>query len=196
MNQIDRRLEAGLNKQIDSAVTSNENREAEQRPLIERLFCSYRTELVGYLRRKYRRESACAEDIAQDAFLRLQRLESLKDIENPRAHLYKTASNLAIDHQRREQSRNRYIEIVEQVSDMEQSSSHSPQRRIQGERQVEALQEAINKLPDNCRRAFLMHRIHGHSYSEIAVELGVSVSSVEKYIVKALQACRSTQEEI
>lgn len=194
MNQIDRRLEAGLNKQIDSAATSSELT-PDQRPLIERLFCSYRTELVGYLRRKYRRESACAEDIAQDAFLRLQRLESLKDIENPRAHLYKTASNLAIDHQRREQSRNKYIEIVEQESDMEQSSSHSPQRHVQGERQVEALQQAINQLPDNCRRAFLLHRIHGHSYSEIALELGVSVSSVEKYIVKALLACRSIQED-
>lgn len=176
-------------------VDSQLGQKADKRPIIERLFCSYRTELVGYLRRKYRRESACAEDIAQDAFLRLQRLDSLKGIDNPRAHLYKTASNLAIDHQRREQSRQRYREIVEQESDTDQSSPHSPQRHMQAERQVEALQQAINQLPDKCRRAFVLHRIHGNSYSDIAAELDVSVSSVEKYIIKALRACRSVQAE-
>lgn len=170
--------------------------QTDKRPLVEQLFCSYRSELVGYLRRKYRRNNECAEDIAQDAFMRLQRLDDLTSIDNPRAHLYKTASNLAIDYQRREQSRNHYVEIMGHHSEDEQHCPSSPQRQVHAEKTVENLQQLINQLPDNCRRAFLLHRIHGHSYSQIAEELNVSVSSVEKYIVKALQACRSARDEI
>ena len=50
---------------------------------------------------------------------------------------------------------------------------------------------AIDELPLKCRQAFLLHRNSGLSYSDIALELDVSVSSVEKYILQALKHCRA-----
>ena len=48
----------------------------------------------------------------------------------------------------------------------------------------------MDALPERCRQAFLLHRVSGLSYNDIARELGVSVSSVEKYILQALKHCR------
>ncbi len=50
---------------------------------------------------------------------------------------------------------------------------------------------ALSELPVKCRQAFVMHRTHGYPYPRIAEELGVSVSSVEKYIIQALKHLRN-----
>jgi RNA polymerase sigma-70 factor (ECF subfamily) len=57
---------------------------------------------------------------------------------------------------------------------------------------VEALVEIdtlLHKLPIKARQALLMRQLEGKSYKEIAFELEVSVSSVEKYVAKGLQGC-------
>ena len=54
-----------------------------------------------------------------------------------------------------------------------------------------SIYRAMERLPERCSQAFLLHRTSGLSYSEIAQELGVSVSSVEKYILQALKHCRA-----
>lgn len=161
--------------------------------LLERLFASYRQELVAYVCKKFRKEPACAEDITQDAFMRIQRLENLSDIQNHRAHLYKTASNLAIDHQRREKSRDQYVQ--RQMPVVEELAAPSPETHIGAQRQLDELEAIVAKLPSNCRQAFIWHRLHGMSYSQIAEKLDVSVSSVEKYIYRTLKACRSHVEK-
>ncbi len=52
-----------------------------------------------------------------------------------------------------------------------------------------ALDCLLNGLSHNARAAFLLHRVDGMPYAEIAQELGVTVSSVKKYIAKALLHC-------
>ncbi|MAZ89474.1 MAG: hypothetical protein CL693_17720 [Cellvibrionaceae bacterium] len=54
----------------------------------------------------------------------------------------------------------------------------------------------MDDLPIKCRQAFLLHRVKGLSYNDIAHEMGVSVSSVEKYILQALKHSRAVLKEL
>ena len=66
----------------------------------------------------------------------------------------------------------------------------SPEQILSGREKLDRIYAAIDELPEKCRQAFLLHRSSGLSYNDIAQELGVSVSSVEKYILEALKHCR------
>lgn len=160
----------------------------EKRHYIESLFGKYYSDLVGYIRSKYRRQQGCAEDIAQDAFLRLQRMEEFKGLYNPKAHLYKTASNLAIDRFRRDKVKENYLSFLSDRS--EQECADTPENIVELEYKLRELDESLQVLSENCRKAFILHRVHGNSYKEIANQLDISVSSVEKYLCQALQHSR------
>ena len=57
------------------------------------------------------------------------------------------------------------------------------------------INSALKELPTKCRQAFYMHRVKGFSYPEIANELEVSTSMVEKYIIQALKHFRNKLEQ-
>jgi RNA polymerase sigma-70 factor (ECF subfamily) len=58
------------------------------------------------------------------------------------------------------------------------------------------LRGVIDELPPRCRQVFALHNIHGMSYSEIAKDLGISESGVEKHIMKGLQHCRKRMKNL
>lgn len=164
--------------------------ESTKSALVSQLFHSHSSGLLRYIKHKLGRADI-AEDIAQNAFVRIQQMQNPERLENPQAYLYKTATNLVIDQARHEQHRYNYQQDL--TSD-EACALENPERKLGAERQIELIKEALARLPDNCQRAFLMHRLQGKSYSDIASELSVSVSSVEKYICRAFLACRALNE--
>ena len=66
----------------------------------------------------------------------------------------------------------------------------SPERAAAVREQLQQVESALNGLPRKCRRAFLLHRTRHLSYQQIADEMGVSVSTVEKHMIRALGQCR------
>lgn len=50
--------------------------------------------------------------------------------------------------------------------------------------------QVVEELPPRCRDVFILYKIHGMSYKEIATELGISQSGVEKHVTKGLSHCR------
>jgi len=131
-----------------------------------------------------------AADVAQEAWLRLHRLEHPEALENPRAFLFQTASNLAIDRIRRQRLEQRFAD-AEATLHVEAAS---PERVAQANETIERLEALLAELPDNCRHAFVMHRGRDMSYPDIARALGVSTSMVEKYIIRALRHFRTRLE--
>lgn len=151
--------------------------------------------LEKYLARKLDSPEDAAE-VAQEAFLRLHRLEQPETLDNARAFLFQVATNLAVDQLRRRQLQFRFLKLEKsQQEDGEQSdinaSGVSPEQIISAREKLVAMYSAVEELPLKVRQAFLLHRRSGMSYSAIAREMGVSVSSVEKYILQALKHCRS-----
>lgn len=163
--------------------------------LIEKLFTEHGEPLVRFLTKRLKSRQD-AEDIAQHAYERIQKLNDDSQLDNPKAFLFQVAANLAIDQLRREKLHHNYVqsETGRQLdvdgTTATQIDQHSPERLLVAEEELQVIYDAIASLPVKCRQAFLLHRARGLSYNEIADEMRISVSSVEKYILQALKHCR------
>jgi len=166
---------------------------------LEEVFTSHAQGLVRFLYRKVKNWED-AEDIAQNAFIRIQRLTQTGELDNPKAYLYQTASNLAIDKIRREKLHNAYIqsEMLDSNSAVQpvETDTYCPERQLRARQQLARVETALQQLPHKCRQAFMLHRVRNMSYNDIAHEMNVSVSSVEKYILQALKHCRKCLKDV
>jgi RNA polymerase sigma factor (sigma-70 family) len=151
------------------------------------LYRLYRNELVNYVTRTvYCRE--IAQELVQESYLILTRTAAEQAIEQPRGFLYRTASNLALDHLRHNKVVARHAELERQD---EESESSSIEQELSKEQWLSLLRQAVGELPPRCRDAFILHKVRGLSYRETAKMLGISESAVEKHIIKGLQHCRA-----
>lgn len=170
--------------------------EDEKSRFLKQLAERYGPALERYLSRKLDNPADAAE-VAQETFIRLYRLEHPDRLDNARAFMFQVASNLAVDQLRRRSLHFRFLktESAEAGETLETAGAASPEQIISGREKLERIYQAVDRLPEKCRQAFLLHRTSGLSYNDIALELGVSVSSVEKYILQALRECRRELEK-
>lgn len=153
------------------------------------------TRLEKFLSRKLDNPEDAAE-IAQDAFLRLHRMKQPEELDNARAFLFQVASNLAIDQLRRKTLHFRFMNSEKNLAingeppDINAIGA-SPEQIISAREKLDAIYGAVDELPFKTKQAFLLHRRNGLSYNDIARQMDVSVSSVEKYILQALKHCRA-----
>ncbi|GAA5525496.1 hypothetical protein Maes01_02066 [Microbulbifer aestuariivivens] len=134
-------------------------------------------------------EPAQAEEVLQEAYLKLfLALEEDRRLE-PRPFLFRVARNLAI-------SVLRHQKVVEQHG---MAAQHHPQpaiqedaveNRVSRDEEQRALLAAINALPPKCRQVFVMRKIDGHSHEEIARILDISPKTVENHLAKGMRLCR------
>lgn len=170
------------------SVTSQASSVLMKHRFIKSLFLSYSSDLRSFVAGKFG-DIHEADDIVQDAFRNMLRMETPEDIEDPRAYLYKTARNLALNRIRKQKHHEAYVAIQEQ-----DEQALSPERSVSAIEELEILQKAVVKLPPKCQKAFLLSRVKSKTYAEISQEIGVSVSTVEKYIITALEFLREQLE--
>ncbi|MFY8325216.1 sigma-70 family RNA polymerase sigma factor [Pseudoalteromonas sp. ZZD1] len=136
-------------------------------------------------RRTYNRDNA--QDIAQDTFIRLLSKPAVyHEIRSPRAWLTKVAGNLVTDDIRRKILEENYVAYLES---MPETAYFSPEEQFQLLKLLEQIDSLLSSLRSIEKKAFLMVRLDGLSYKEVASQLGVSLSSIEKYIAKAMFEC-------
>ena len=156
-------------------------------PDLQTLFSEIRGELFGLLKRRTGNAETAA-DLAQDLFLKLPAVPT--DIPNrneARAYLFRMAGNLAIDHVRVESRR---AEILDGSQVLFEDVEISPESAAVSRDQLRRVELALAELPPKCREVLVLARMHGLEHKEIARRLGVSVSLVEKYQLRALRHCR------
>lgn len=146
------------------------------------LFDRYQTDLKRYVAHKFGNHHD-AEDIIQDTFHNVLKAENLDSIENPKAYLYQTAHNLALNRIRKQKRHEDYA--CSNVSDIE-TETVPLERSASATQDLLKLEQTMQNLPEKYRRTFLLSRVDGLTYAEIASELGISVSTVEKHIIKVL----------
>jgi len=160
--------------------------------LADTVVAHYR-ELVDFLsRRTGSRESA--QDCAQEAWIRLATSRTLKaPIDNLRAYVFQVAANLAIDFQRQHAAEQRKQALYAQsrLPDAAPDTLDIASLR----QTIARLEAAILSQPLRTRQIFLMHKIDGDSYADIAQALAVSVKTVEKHMTRVLLACRQALAE-
>ncbi|ULA65999.1 MAG: Putative RNA polymerase sigma factor FecI [Nitrospira sp.] len=151
------------------------------------LFQSCALDLRRFLTKRVQCEDTAA-DLCQDTYLRLARLKSSAHVQNLRGFIFQIADNLAVDHLR---SRTRFQQQYGgHPTDDLATSAPLQDREFAAKQELAILQTAIAELPPKCRTAFLLHRVQQLSYEEIALQLDIAQSTVEKHISKALAHCR------
>lgn len=146
--------------------------------------------LRGFLMNKLGDESA-VEDLVQEVYLRFSRLQEHNKIRCESAFLIATARNLLRDRSRRWGTK---LDAASVCADdvVLECTVYEPLMRTQYAEQLQLLQNSLDKLSNNCRKAFWMNRVDGKKYAEIASEMSVSVSAIEKYISAALTEIRTS----
>lgn len=132
---------------------------------------------------------ATAADLVQDLFLRFWR-RPLVQVEELNTYLLRCAGNIAIDHLRNEGTRARLSD--EMLPDAHRPDADEPQAALEASNDLRHIETALRALPEKTRQIFLLNRIHGRKYAEIAKAMGLSQSAVEKHMMRALQACKAS----
>jgi len=135
------------------------------------------------------------EDLVQEAYVRIYALPDFRDVESPRALLFRIAHNLAIERARRHKA-----QATDTVADLEAldvySSEAPPEEQTDARRRFESFCNAVERLPPLCRRVFVLRKVHKLSHAEISEVLGVSQSTIEKHVAKGLVRCRDHLREL
>lgn len=127
-----------------------------------------------------------AEDVVQDAYARLIAYDRWREVENPRAMCLRTVRNLALDRLRSADVV--HIDRIAEIGTLDLADDRPDSFRVSaGRLEVERLIALIELLPVQCGRVVRMRKIEGRSPREIAVSLGISVSTVEKHLAKGLE---------
>ncbi|MXO66412.1 sigma-70 family RNA polymerase sigma factor [Altererythrobacter endophyticus] len=126
------------------------------------------------------------DDMVQNVALRIQNRGAREGVDNPEGYIFQVARSVMIDQHRKNLSHH-----TKQHDSLEEW--HHPVEEISPDRIVEsadALQQVMNALqllPERTRQAFVLHRFEHLSYSDIALEMGISMSAVEKHIMRAIR---------
>ncbi|UTF59469.1 RNA polymerase sigma factor [Gilvimarinus sp. DA14] len=137
------------------------------------------------------------EDIVQETYVKVCQLRPQQSIRNPQAFVVKMARNLALDHIKRAEYRlassmnGCAVEVEAQLT----SSEDPTLETLVSDEAFGIFCEAVRQLPPQARRAFVLKKVYGYSQKEIAAQLGVSESTVEKHIASGLYRSRQYIKE-
>jgi RNA polymerase sigma-70 factor (ECF subfamily) len=149
------------------------------------LFRAHYSWLCTRLRRQLG-ASASVEDIAAETFTQLLESPGLTPIREPRALLTTIAQRLIYQLWRR---RDLEREHLEQLQHADAGQAQSPEALLQLTQALHRLDSTLDRLPGKVRATFLLSRIDGLTYPQIAAELGISQRSVSVYMTRSQALC-------
>ena len=152
-----------------------------------RLFDAYLSceiALKRFLRRYYSRREDI-DDLAQEAFLRAYDAELGREIQSPKAYLFRVARNIAM-RELGKKSRQLTDYLEEAIDEGPLGREASTEEELIAQQKLQQCCHAIADLPEQCRRVFLLRKIHAYSHKDIAQQLGISTRTVEKHIAKGV----------
>ena len=127
-----------------------------------------------------------AADLTQDTFLRVIQKKPNEKIQEPRAYLCVVAHHVMVNHIRRRDIEQAYLNALAFLEPSHTPSAETQMLIIDSLYEIDAM---LHTLPINVRKAYLMLQLDGYSYAQIAAELKVSTRTVTSYIAKATLHC-------
>jgi RNA polymerase sigma-70 factor (ECF subfamily) len=132
-----------------------------------------------------------AKDIVQQAFLRLwQKKNSLDIINSGKSYLYTSVYHLSLNAIR---DKNVKEKKIEHLSKKSESEFQNPLEISESRKRINT---AIEELPARCKEVFIKSRFDGKKYTEIAVDMNISVKTVEAQMGKALKLLREKLSDL
>lgn len=143
--------------------------------------------LRGYVRR-IAPPGADVDDLVHDTLVRAISASNWRQVSSPSAFLTTTARNLVYDMLRR-----RRVVSLDYVAELEAADLRDEQPDAEavliGREELQSLARLVATLPPQCQRVFTLRKIYDLSPNQIAARLGISVSTMEKHLVKAVRIC-------
>lgn len=165
----------------------NHTEQEQRRAWFRREILPLEGELRGYIRR-LTRDAATAEDLLHDTFARIIAADSWREIDSPAGFAIRTARNVVYDALRRQK-----VVAIEFVADVGAfglaDDAADPEQTLVARDELKRLRAIVEALPTQQRRVFTLRKVYALPPAEIAERLGLSVSTVEKHLVKAVRAC-------
>ena len=139
---------------------------------------------------RYRQNPQDIDDMAQETFLRAFDAELKREIHAPKAFLFRTAKNIALN-----DLTNKTNQIVDYVGDSADTDVLGSEKQdiaddqLDIRQRLEILTKALATLPPKCRRVFLLRKVDGYTHKEIAARLGISTKTVENHLTNGAVKC-------
>lgn len=156
---------------------------------VTRAFIEHGTYLKAFLRRFMHRPDDI-EDIAQEAFIRAFKVEQDSTINHPKTLLFTIAKNIALN-ELRTKSR-RVTDYIEECSSPPEMVGATVEEELEALDKLETYCVAVDNLPPQCRRVYLLRKVHGLRHKDIAEKLNISLRSVERHLQKGAIRCRDS----
>jgi RNA polymerase sigma-70 factor (ECF subfamily) len=171
----------------------NQIRRNDADRFVEGLAHDYGVDLIRFIAKRVR-TLADARDLAQEAYVRLLRMQRKDLIRHPRAYLYRIAANVLYEFE------------LKRKADVAGLARWTDEQRVEGdfgyvERDAEELSlharldTVLGELSPKCRAVLILHRRDGMTYEEIGAQIGISPSMVKKYLSQGLRHCRERLAE-
>ena len=157
---------------------------------VSELFREHNRVLLGYLRSRLGSLQE-AQEVAQEAYVRVLQLHEPGPPGLLRAYLFKTATNLAIDRLRHRRVRQRSEEQPQLFEELNNTRGESddPAEQLLAREQADQLLGYLQELPIKCRQVMNLHRFEGISQRDVSTRLGMSERMVRRYVTYAMVYC-------
>lgn len=159
------------------------SREPEE---LSALIAEFRPALIRYFSRRLHPQHE-VEDLVHDVLVRLVRNKEFAGAESVRGYVFQTANSVLVDYVRRRAS-SRAEKHSPFDADAHAGEVFGPDRVLQGKEELVRITAVLMELPELTRTIFVLRRIEGMKYRDIAVRLKLSLSAVEKHMQRAV-AC-------
>ncbi|WP_442113613.1 sigma-70 family RNA polymerase sigma factor [Pseudomonas sp. NUPR-001] len=161
-----------------------------RRQQLHDLYTDHHAWLLNWLRKRLQHRETAA-DLMQDTFVQLLgRPGAGDDLQQPRAWLTTVAKGLMVDRLRRQRLEQAYLQVL---ASQPEAFEISPEERLLLLETLVRIDALLDGLPRKVRTAYLLSRLEGMAYRDIAAQLGVCLSSVEKYMATAIRHCYQAQ---
>ena len=130
------------------------------------------------------------EDVAQEAFLRAYSAEKTSNIEQPKSYLFRVAKNVAVS-QLRLKSRQITGYLEDEANSESLVSGWTLEDEVMAKQKLGMHCDAVAALAPQCRKVYLLRKVHGLRHKEIAARLSISISTVEKHLSRGVDLCDS-----
>lgn len=167
---------------------SNRGTAASRWEWLEEIYENQLAALTAYLRRKYGAGPPDPEDVCQQAFLNLTRLddEGIARIQNTKAFLYRAAENILISEKRREVTRQRHAADALVIADDRTGSDSDIESVLVSKDELSLIESVIAKMPERRKQCFLLHRMEGLTFAEIGRQMNFSAPAARKHVERGL----------
>lgn len=151
----------------------------------------YHRELLNFLTRQVKDRDTAA-DMAQESYARVLTAQlGGQAVMDVRALLYRVARNLVIDQHRRAEVRSHDdLDTIPEGMHPCAPAHCQPEEVLASQQVIRAYMAAIEALPPRCREAFVLYVFEELGHAQIAERMNISVSMVEKHVVRGMVACK------